>query len=399
MQHDDEISGSSIDEDITRQIYLAPMVRGSELAFRNMVRAHGVRRTYSPMLRANEVLRAFHFWKDRKGDMSSSHDLHEDGILLLNDICCDKEPLVVQLCGSCPDTLYAATHALMELQASIMGLIIEGIDLNLGCPQECAKDGNFGAFLVENDPQLAVNCIKEMRRGIDTFDSTRLGNKGGCGTRNNPKHLKLSCKIRLFESMDETVRFAKQLEEAGCDILAVHCRHRVVKHNGSPDIKHGQLLVDSLSIPVIINGSLIQNLNDIKDVLEETKAHGVMIARAFLENPCLLMKSNSDPAYLAAEYLDFAEASPPPSFLYVQKHLRWIFGKYLRPEDKHNCDYTDFRPRLWSFLVRPYLKSIIQFRQVVALYVKLNGSILPDSLKKYEDATFKSIKNYNKKAT
>ena len=51
---------------------------------------------------------------------------------------------------------------------------------------------------------------------------------------------------------------------------------------------------------------------------------------------------------------------------------------------------------MWSFLVRPYLRSIDQYRMFVALFVKQSGGEKedqPESIKHFlKDVTFKSIK-------
>ena len=90
-----------------KEAILAPMVRGSELAFRQLVRKHGVKVCYSPMLRAEEVIDAYMKWK--KGASSISDFRHEDGALLFHDICIDKDILVIQLCGNVAGDLYEAT--------------------------------------------------------------------------------------------------------------------------------------------------------------------------------------------------------------------------------------------------------------------------------------------------
>lgn len=370
--------------DLREKVILAPMVRGSELAYRNVVRRYGVKRCYSPMLRADEVVKAYDTLL-QVDNVRETLVSHENGILFLNDIMKDPEPLVVQLCGNNPQILSEATNILLTIHASHeYPTILEGIDLNLGCPQSCALTGQFGAFLAEKDPNLAVECVSAMKKAIASWLEANGKSSSPCP--------RLSCKIRLMDTDSNTISFSKQLVEAGCETLTVHCRKRESKNHGDPNLKIGKLLVESLPIPVVINGG-IQSIIDVQNALLQTKASGVMVATGFLSNPRFLLEAKPDPAFLAAEYLESCAIYPPPSPLYIQKHLRWIFRPYLEPKDKSPESYKDWRPRLWTFLVRPYLNSLDQFRQVIALYVKLNNSELPPSLHDQPEPTFKSIRH------
>lgn len=67
----------------------------------------------------------------------------------------EDRPLITQFCGNDPDTVVrAARHVEHKCDA---------VDLNLGCPQNIAKKGNYGAFLLPN-PQLCEDIVSAMSR-------------------------------------------------------------------------------------------------------------------------------------------------------------------------------------------------------------------------------------------
>ena len=419
---------------------------------RQLAREHGgASLCYGPMLRDYEVVAVHEFWqkqkerpeeknneeananntagaapnaKDEKQDTATidiwSKDvamdkagrvinaLSETAYLLLHDTNAnDATNLVVQICGSQPSTLGAATSAILEIYANVHdGQLPVGIDLNLGCPQSCADKGNFGAFLVERDRDGAVECIAAMRKAIEEF-CTNATNNGFEIKGHRPR---LSAKIRLLETTDATIDFCRKLRVAGCDCIAIHCRRRTDKHDGPPDWVAGAKLVAAMEgFPIILNGAIL-NAEDAHSVIGQTKCHAIMAAQGYLQNHRMFLDKNDIcnegfvtlSAHLVAEYLEYAEQHPLPCYLYLQKHLRWIFRKELQPDDELNIDYTDWRPRLWGFLVRSYLRTVEQFRLVVALYVKLSiedghgvdsRDDIPASINNLvKDVTFKSVK-------
>lgn len=430
-------------------IYLAPMVRGSELAMRQLVRKYGgASLCYGPMLRDYEVVAVHQLWRKQKhrpeenkneeasangNNTTQSKDekkdcgtidiwnkdvpmdkagrvinaLSETAYLLLHDTnASDATNLVVQICGSQPSTLGAATRAILDIYANVHdGQLPVGVDLNLGCPQNCADKGNFGAFLVERDRDGAVECIAAIRKVIEEICTTTTNDLEIKGHR--PR---LSAKIRLLETAGATIEFCRKLRDAGCDCIAIHCRRRTDKHDGPPDWVAGAKLVAAMdNFPIVLNGGVLK-AEDAHSVMGQTKCHAVMVAQGYLQNHRMFLGKNdicndefaTSPAHLAAEYLEYAEQHPPPCYLYIQKHLRWIFRKELQPEDELNIDYADWRPRLWGFLVRSYLRTVEQFRLIVALYVKLSmedghgeddDDSIPASIKDLvKDVTFKTVK-------
>ncbi|KAL7518357.1 hypothetical protein ACHAWX_004302 [Stephanocyclus meneghinianus] len=389
-------------------LYLSPMVRGSELAMRMLARDHGnASLCYSPMLRDGDVIYVHQQWKQNTNiekwksvqidGAGRTNSVEETAYLLLHDTCQDDTAnCVVQLCGSSPKSLGQATAAVLDLYANTNGCVLPaGIDLNLGCPQQCASDEGFGAFLVERNPEAAVSSISAMRNAIDSYCLQLIGTKPT-----------LSAKIRLMNRFEDTILFIQKLHKAGVDYVAIHCRRLKDKHNGAADWDTGRKIVAALesTLPVILNGGICDYECAIA-VLNQTNCHAVMIATGYLQNHRNFRHSSAcisiSELTTACEYLDYAELYPPPSYLYIQKHLRWILRHILQPSgdptfDKYN--FSDPRVKLWTFLVRPYLRNIAQFRLFLALYVKLlcdedRTNRIPRSiLPLIEDVSFKIIK-------
>lgn len=388
-------------------IFLAPMVRGSELGFRMLARQCGnASLCFSPMLRDHDVISVAadpHMFvkKELKIDGAGRTDsVEETAYLLLHDSHpADTANLVVQLCGSRPSILAQATTAVLDIYSNKTGSSGSapfGIDLNLGCPQECAYKDGFGAFLVERNTGTAIDCISSMRKAIDSYVSE---------TNNIVLAPLLSAKIRLLESgVEDTIIFVKRLQSAGVDYVTVHCRNKTDKHNGNADWDSGGKIVEALTsskLPIVLNGG-VSDYTEYQRVLQQTNCHAVMAATGYLRNHrCFGPKIYyTDVATLAVEYLEFAILHPPPSYLYIQKHFRWIFRDKLQPENDDSfdkLDYSDWRVKLWNFLVRPYVRSFEQFRLFIALYLQLSGSgnddQVPESIRHLiGDVTFGQVK-------
>lgn len=382
------------------------MVRGSELAQRMLAREKGgASLCYSPMLRDKDVLTVHRQWKDNPNrdnwknvniDSAGRTDsVEETAYLLLYDTCReDASNCVVQLCGSSPSSLAKATSAILDMfRNNGSGLLPAGIDLNLGCPQECAANEGFGAFLVERNPAAVISCVASMRNALNSY-----------AVHHNMPLPTLSAKIRLMDSIADTISFIQQLHRAGIDYIAIHCRHRIDKHDGKADWDAGRYIVETLPmIPVILNGG-IRDLDSGSTVMQQTKCHAIMVGTGYLTSHKSFDRSNASTFMsafeIACEYLEYAERYPPPSYLYIQKHMRWILRHVLQPIDDPSFDrndYTDSRVKLWTFLVRPYLRTIRQFRLFLALYLKLECETglhnIPNPIKDLiEDVTFKSVK-------
>ncbi|XP_073279042.1 tRNA-dihydrouridine(16/17) synthase [NAD(P)(+)]-like [Primulina huaijiensis] len=278
---------------------VAPMVDHSELPFRLLCRKYGAHAAYTPMLHArvfNENPRY------RSREFST---------------CKEDRPLFVQFCANNPDVLLEA--------AQRMEPYCDYVDINLGCPQNFAKRGNYGAYLMSNLP-LVKSLVEKLAKNL-------------C--------IPVSCKIRIFPDLQDTINYAKLLEDAGCSLLVVH--GRTIDQKDQKTIRANWDVIKAVrkvvSIPVLANGN-IRHIDDVWLCLEETGVEGVLSAEAILENPALfagyrltheLVLGNGemvkdlklDQGELVVEYLKLCERYPV-SWGIIISHVHKMLGDWFR---------------------------------------------------------------------
>ncbi|KAK9054110.1 hypothetical protein SSX86_025187 [Deinandra increscens subsp. villosa] len=280
------------------KLIVAPMVDNSELPFRLLCRKYGAEAAYTPMLHSrifseNEKYRASEF-----------------------TTCKEDRPLFVQFCANDPDTLLEAARRVEPY--------CDYVDINLGCPQRIAKRGNYGAFLMHKLP-LVKSLVEKLACNLN---------------------VPVSCKIRVFPDLQDTLNYAKMLEDAGCALLAVHGRTRDEKDGKKirADWKAIRAVKNALRIPVLANGN-IRHMDDVKSCLEETGADGILSAETLLENPALfagfrtaewvsdseddIQDGKLDQADLVVEYLKLCEKYPVP-WRMIRAHLHKMLGEWFR---------------------------------------------------------------------
>lgn len=213
---------------------------------------------YTPMFHARlfaqeEKYRRAHFQAVKPG----TSDIWLDGNPKLD------RPLFVQFCANDPDALLAA--------AKEVAPYCDAVDLNLGCPQGIARKGHYGAFLQE-DQDLIFRLINQLHKELP---------------------IPVTAKIRILETKEASLAYAKNVIAAGASILTVHGRRREQKGHltGVADWEMLKYIRDNLPAEVVMfaNGNVLQP-GDLEKCLEATGVDGVMSAEGNLSDPALFAK-------------------------------------------------------------------------------------------------------------
>ncbi|KAL2613927.1 hypothetical protein R1flu_025619 [Riccia fluitans] len=320
------------------------MVDQSELPFRLLCRKYGATAAYTPMLHS----RVFLDDRNYRADEFST--------------CEEDRPLFVQFCANDPEILLQAA---LQVQTQC-----DYVDINLGCPQRVARRGNYGAFLMDDLP-LVHSLVSHLSSNLS---------------------VPVSCKIRIFPELEDTLAYARMLEAAGCSLLAVHGRTREQKFSQlvRADWDAIRAVKETLRIPVLANGN-IRWMEDVEKCIAATGVDGVLSAESLLENPALfsgyrtVMDQNPripslkiiDERVLCLEYLDLVERYPIP----MRMVLRHVFKLLTSYWFQHHSDLRDELHRSQYKLTLEYLRGLMD--RLIArgppLFSSYKGQVSPDA--------------------
>jgi tRNA-dihydrouridine synthase B len=220
---------------------LAPLAGYTDLPFRALVKKFGADLTISEMISSNALV-----YKSEK-------------TLKMIEKSPIEEPYIVQIAGNKPELIRDAVEILNDIDG------IDGIDLNCGCP--APKVFNHGS---------GSNLLGDLKKLEEILSTVKKYNKKQY----------TSAKVRIGVNEKIPVEIAKVVEFCGVDFVSVHGRTRAEKYKAPVDYDAIRLMKEAVSIPVIANGD-IKDYKKAKEVLEYTKADGIMIGRGAIGKPWL----------------------------------------------------------------------------------------------------------------
>ncbi len=196
--------------------------------------------------------------------------IHGDRERLLGFSACEH-PAAVQLGGSDPSLLAQAARICADFG-------YDEINLNVGCPSDRVKGGNFGACLMRA-PALVAECVAAMKAEVSV-------------------PVTVKCRIGVDEQDVELAldALADAVIAAGANGLTVHARKAWLqglspKENREvPPLDYDRvrrLKARLPHVPILLNGGLT-NLAEAKR--EAAGLDGVMLGRAAYQNPDLLLQ-------------------------------------------------------------------------------------------------------------
>ena len=315
--------------ELKNNLILAPMAGVTDLPFRIIVEK------FNPGLVCTEMIssKALFF-----GDEKTKKLLNTDG---------EKRPISIQIFGSDSETMGFASRYI-SAYADI-------VDINMGCPApKVVKNGDGSKLLM--DLEKAEKVIKAV-------------------VENSKKPVTLKIRKGWDKYHIVACEIAQIAEKCGVSAIIVHGRTREDYYSGNVDLDIIKKVKESVKIPVIGNGNIIDE-ESAKKMFEYTGVDGIMIGRAAIGNPWIFEQikyyletglkkekpSNQDKYKILKEHIEISikEKGEKTAINEIRKYIS-AYSKDMpgaskfRDEINHINNYYDFINKIKEFyLMREY---------------------------------------------
>ena len=280
---------------LKNNLIVAPMAGVTDRPFRQLCKTMGAGMAVSEMVASNSLL-----WGSEKTRRRANHDGEVD-------------PISVQIAGADPRMLADAARYNVDEGAQI-------IDINMGCPAKKVCNVMAGSALLRDEP-LVGRILDAVVAAVSVPVTLKIRTGWDRGNRN-------------------ALNVARTAERAGIKALAIHGRTLACGYSGEAEYDTIAAVKAEVGIPVIANGD-ISTPERVKQVLDYTRADGVMIGRAAQGRPWMFREIQ--------HYLETGQRLPAPEVGEIHRvligHLNDLYqfyGEYtgVRVARKHISWYT-----------------------------------------------------------
>ena len=286
---------------------LSPMAGVSDTSFRQIAKRHGADVVFTEMASANMMLNA---------------PKHNEAFLHYEEM---ERPIIAQVMGG-NEKIMAEAARIVEA----MGF--DGVDVNMGCPEKKIVGNACGSSLLR-DPDKAAAIIEAMANAVS---------------------IPVSVKMRsgFLDSQIVQPEFARRMEAAGAQALAIHPRTKEQGYHGQADWTITRQIVENVGVPVGGSGDVTDRAA-IARLRAETGVLGIWVARGAMGNPWIFERDRQERPPLA-EVVETAleharlmvHYKGAHGMVEMRKHLTWYFSGFhgasaLREQVKTVNTYED----------------------------------------------------------
>uniref|UniRef100_A0A182Q853 DRBM domain-containing protein n=1 Tax=Anopheles farauti TaxID=69004 RepID=A0A182Q853_9DIPT len=236
--------------DYRNKLILAPMVRVGTLPMRLLALEYGADLVYTEEIVDWKLLRAERYINEVLGTIDYIDTT--DGTVVFRT-CTEERPKVILQIGTASVERAVAVGKLVQDD-------VAAIDVNMGCPKDFSIKGGMGVALLYDLPR-AKAILEALVATVQ---------------------IPVTCKIRVMPDLEETVRWAQELQSTGISAIGVHGRTKTERPRDPVNEEAIAAVAKALHIPVIANGGSqsITRRHDVLKFAQRCATTSAMVARA-----------------------------------------------------------------------------------------------------------------------